>query len=252
MLEPIYLGSMKNNKLKNFGPVYLINLKKDKQRLNVMLEQFKKYNIKDYYVFEAVDGSKEDLSQIIDNFENMLISKSEMACTISHLRAIEHWLQTSSSEYAIFMEDDLSFETVDFWNWTWTEFLSKINKLYDMLQLSIISYSKVNKSLHLKEKFDWSTTCYLIKRDRAKKLLESTIINNKYYFPISPDDAVADSILYANSICYSFPLFVDLDIGSTIVDSRSSFHQNSRAQIIDFWRGYPKEIIQKIPNTNRV
>jgi GR25 family glycosyltransferase involved in LPS biosynthesis len=243
---------MKNNKLKNFGPVYLINLKKDKQRLNVMLEQFKKYNIKDCYVFEAVDGSQEDLSQIVDNFENMLISKSEMACTISHLRAIEHWLKTSDSEYAIFMEDDLSFETVDFWDWTWEEFLSKINKNYEMLQLSIISYSKVNTSLHLKERFDWSTACYLIKRNRAEQLIKYITLDNKYFFPISPDDGVADTVLYANSICYSFPLFVDLDIGSTIVDSRSEFHKNSRDQVVRFWQGYPKEIIKKIPYTNKV
>ena len=237
----------KINKFKNNIPIYLINLKRDKERLDKMKKQFKDYGVSNYHVFEAVDGNKDNLEDMVGNFDKMLISKSELSCTISHIKAMQYWLQNSNSEYAIFMEDDISFETVDLWPWTFSDFLSKIDAVYNMLQLSIIHYFKVNTSIHLREKFDWSTLCYLVNRERAEEIIKTYFIDKKYYFPISPDDAVADMALYRGAVCYSFPLFVDRDEGSSIVDSRSHFHKNSREQVLKFWASKPKSLKKSMP-----
>jgi GR25 family glycosyltransferase involved in LPS biosynthesis len=115
------------NILKDFGPIYVINLKSKKNRLLHIEQQFNSYNIKDYTIVEAVDGSVEDLSILVDDINSIPLSKFEIATSISHLKTIEYWLKNSQSEYAVIMEDDLTFETVNFWQWTWSEFLSKIN-----------------------------------------------------------------------------------------------------------------------------
>jgi GR25 family glycosyltransferase involved in LPS biosynthesis len=67
------------DKLKNFGPVYLINLKDHVHRLDSAKKQFKKYNITDYTIIEALDGRKNDLSSIVyGKYPNL--KPSEIGC----------------------------------------------------------------------------------------------------------------------------------------------------------------------------
>jgi GR25 family glycosyltransferase involved in LPS biosynthesis len=146
------------NALKDFGPIYVINLKSREDRLEHIKKEFSKYNIKDYTIIEAVNGSDEDLSLLVDNIDSIPLSKNEIACSISHLKAIKHWLDTSKSEYAIIVEDDLTLETVNNWQWTWKEFLSKIDTHYEMLQLSIQNNYTINTSLHYRENRDSCAT----------------------------------------------------------------------------------------------
>ena len=49
-------GLQKMDKLKNFGPVYLINLKDHVHRLDSAKKQFKKYNITDYTIIDLRMG----------------------------------------------------------------------------------------------------------------------------------------------------------------------------------------------------
>ena len=237
------------NTFKGFGPIYVINLKHREDRRKHIEAEFKKHNIKDYEFFEAVDGSDESIKEkIICN--NIPISNAELACTMSHLSAIKHWLETDNSDYAIFMEDDLSFETVEYWQWTWQEFLSKIKDNYDMLQLCIINTRKINTSLHLREAFDSSANCYLITRERAKRLVEAHFAENKIKLPETRYYAVADSLVYTMARCYSFPLFTYLLDKSDLSEERNvdttSIHEKSKNEVLQFWSTKPKHIYKKI------
>lgn len=237
------------NTFKNFGPVYVINLKRREDRRKHIESEFKKYNIKDYEFFEAVDGSDESIKEKVIS-ENNPLSNAELACTMSHLYAIKHWLETSNSEYAIFMEDDLSFETVQYWQWTWDEFLKQIKHNYNMLQLCITNIRKINTSLHLKEAHDTSANCYLIKRKRAVELINAHIFEDKIKIPSIHYYATADTLIYTLGMCYSFPLFTDIRDTSDISSEREvntiSIHEKSKNEILEFWKTKPKYIYKNL------
>lgn len=238
------------NTFNGFVPIYVINLKNREDRKKHIDSEFKKHSIKKYIFFEAVDGNDESIKDLLISKDTKLSNK-ELACTMSHLLAIKKWLDTDSSEYAIIMEDDLSFDTVKYWPFTWKEFLGSIKHNYDMLQLCIVNIRKINTSFHLREIHDTSAACYLIKRDRAKALIEKHIVDGKFNIPASRYYSVADTLVYAGALCYSFPLFTDSpDMESDISKDRDvntdAIHVKSKKEVLAFWETRPAGIYKKI------
>jgi hypothetical protein len=237
------------NALKDFAPVYVINLKSREDRLDHIKKEFNKHNVKDYTIIEAVDGSNEDLSLLVDNIETIPISKNEIACSISHLKAIKHWLDTSTSHYAIIAEDDLILETVNSWQWTWNEFLSKINLDYDILQLVTTNEYSVNTSIHYREIRDHGAVCYLIKRPWAERLISKHLINDKFIFDHKDKRRlVADGLIYSQAICLAFPLLTySTDFDSSIhQDHVGNWHLRSKNETLNFWLTKPKTMYRKL------
>ena len=101
-------------KLKNFGPLYIINLDGQPERWDWMKSQLDYWGVDDYTRVSAYDGREDDLSEIIYG-QYPIISSGEVGCVTSHLKAIKHWMETSDSPYAVFMEDDCDLETVKYW-----------------------------------------------------------------------------------------------------------------------------------------
>jgi GR25 family glycosyltransferase involved in LPS biosynthesis len=254
-------GYQKMNKLNNFGPVYLINLKDHTDRLKNAEKEFKKYGIKNYTVIEAVDGRNNDLSEIIDGRYPRLKS-SEIGCISSHIKALKYWLDTSSSEYAIIMEDDFSFDTVEYWSWDWDYVVEKLPKDYEIVQLVMIKNEPIKFSLHKKDKFDinkkstysWSTACYVIKRSYAQMLVNEHYIDGKYRLKnYGFKNQAADVILYNLGNAYSMPLFTHiLDIKNSINSDHEEFHTRSSNFINSWWKKnaklYSKEEFFDIQN----
>ena len=52
------------HKLKNFGPIYYLNLDDQPERKEYMEEQFKYWEIENYERISAYDGREDDLSDI--------------------------------------------------------------------------------------------------------------------------------------------------------------------------------------------
>lgn len=242
------------NKLENFGPVYLINLKDHKHRLKNAEQQFKKYDIKNYTVIEAIDGRDSDLSNIIKG-EYPNLKPSEIGCIASHIKALDHWLSTSDSEYAIIMEDDFSFDTVEYWQWDWNYVIKNIPDKAEIIQLILIQNEPIKFNLHKKTPFDykkrmsysWSTACYLIKRSYAKALVNQHLVDGKYRLSnYGFKNQAADVILYNLGNAYSMPLFTHiLDEKYAINFKHLDFHTKSRNFINGWWKKngnlYPKE-----------
>lgn len=224
------------NKLDGFGPIYLINLDRHSDRKEYMLQQFEDNNIKDYKVIKAIDGSLDNLDSVI-GLDKLSITKSELGCTISHLTAIKNWLDNSDSEYAIMMEDDISFETVQYWKFNWKDFFSNVKKPFDVLQLSIIHNYHINTNLHIKEAIDWSTGIYVIRRSWAEKLIKKHYVDGKFNLYTSRM-SVADMLIYYGAKAYSAPLFVtNTNFESSINNNHvKGSHLRSYNQIIDFWK----------------
>lgn len=233
MLEPTGL-----NKLDGLEPVYVINMEKSKNRKQYVIEHFDKYNISNYTFVNAVDGEKESLESLVHGIDALPLSKGEIATSLSHLKAIEQWLVTSSSEYAIIVEDDISFETSEYWDFSWKDFISSIDKNYDILQLVIINNFTVNPRLHLREFLDWSAAAYLIKREYAKKLVGKHKVDERYAFSPNRFQSVSEGILFKSGVCYSIPLFTyNNDFESNIHQSHiNTIHLNSKNQVMKYWQ----------------
>ena len=225
-------------KLKNFGPIYLINLKRRPDRLSICINNFKKYNINNFTIIEGIDS----LSENLNNFYigGGIIRDTEMGATLSHLKAIKHWIDNDNTEYAIIMEDDFSFETVDYWNFTWEEFLNSIDFDYDILQLCVID-GTLNPGFRKRKTDDYSTAAYLIKRKIAKKIISDSLIDNKYYLKgikgKIKGDLVADVYLYKYGECYSVPLITyNYEMFSDINEDDKKVHIDSKDKIIEYWK----------------
>ena len=239
------------NALKGFGPIYVINVKSRADRREHMLEEFKKQVVTEFEFFDAIDAATQDFSAIVENLEAIKLPKSELAVSISHLKVIEHWLATSTSPYAIIMEDDLTFETVDDWQWDWREFLDKIEPDYQMLQLAIIHAGRVNTSIHYREARDSSTGCYLIKRSWAETLMKKYFRDGKIIFPdTTRPRTVSEGVIYTTALCLSFPLFVNsISLGPNVNEANiDTMHTKSRKEVLEFWKTKPKSLTRKLPN----
>jgi GR25 family glycosyltransferase involved in LPS biosynthesis len=213
-------------------------MEKSTDRKKYIDEHLKRYGVSEYTFVKAIDGSVEDLSTTILDYSSLPITKGEAACSLSHLKGIEQWLNESDSEYAIFIEDDVSFETVDFWNFSWTDFLNSINHDYEILQLAIINNFTVNPRLHLREFLDWSAAAYLIKRPYAEKLIKKHKTEDKYALSKIRHLAVSEGMLFGRSLCYSIPLFTySIDLGSSLNETHvQTVHKTSRDQTMKYWQ----------------
>ena len=242
------------DKLKGFGPAYVINLKDHTHRLKSVEDQFKKYNVTDYTIIEAVDGRTNDLSDQISG-KYPKLKPSEIGCMMSHIKTIQHWLNTSDSEYAIVMEDDFSFDTVEHWSWDWEYVIKNLPKRWDIIQLIMIKNQPVKFSLHKKEKYnvntrasyEWSTACYIINRKYAESLITNHIEEDKYVLKsYGLKNQAADVVLYNLGEAYSMPLFTHiLDPKHSINKNHEDFHYKSSNYINKWWEKngklYPKE-----------
>jgi GR25 family glycosyltransferase involved in LPS biosynthesis len=239
------------NKLEGFDPVYVINLKSRTDRFDYITNQLNENNISNYQMIEAVDGSITNWDDIVFNRQSLSLTDSELGATISHLSTIKNWLETSDSEYAIIIEDDLSFETVKYWDFTFKNFINSIKRKYDILQFCIIHNFNVNTSLHIREYRDWSAACYLITRKRAEDLISKHFVDGKYVLP-QGFEALADFIVYHGAKCYSKPLFTySLDFETSITapnntkedkENPDGIHYKSKKDVISYWEHYNKEI----------
>ena len=226
-------------KLKNIGPIYYLNLDDQPERKEYMEDQFKYWEIENYTRISAYDGRDDDLSDIIKGRYPDNMTSGEIGCTTSHLKAIKHWYETSDSPYAIIMEDDVDMSIAKYWDFTWSDFYSKIPYDWDVVQLAIICTGALHVKLHKRFINDFSTACYMITRHHAEKLLKFHVKSDKYKLDngIKPR-AVADDLIYNSGNTFSIPLFLyKIELGSSIHPEHIDiFHRASHDGLRNYWQ----------------
>jgi len=232
-------------KLKNFGPIYYLNLDGQPERRKWMEDQFKYWEIENYERISAYDGREDDLSDIIKGTYPPMMSSGEIGCVTSHIKAIKHWYETSDSPYAVIMEDDCSLETVLYWNFTWQDFIAKAPYSWDVLQLAIICTGNIVVPVHNRFVNDFSTACYVITRHHAEKIIKNHVRGAKYKLDngVKPRP-VADDLIYNSGATYATPLLLyKTDLGSTIhPDHVDKFHKASYRGVLNFWKANGSDI----------
>ena len=237
---PLYSGD-KNKaayKLKNFGPLYYINLDGQPERDAAMQSMCKYWELNPTRI-SAFDGRNSSLNHILEGSHDIGISSGEVGCVTSHLKAIKQWYETTDTPYAIFAEDDVSFDTARFWKFTWDEFVEKLPYDWDVVQLAIINPGVVYASMHARWVNDFSTACFMVTRHHAKKLIDHHCVGDKFRLDqgVKPRP-VADDLIYNCGRTYAIPLFhYKIEMGSSIHPEHIEvFHKGSHQGILDHWR----------------
>jgi GR25 family glycosyltransferase involved in LPS biosynthesis len=195
-------------------PIYYINLERSIDRNNYMKEQLKKYYINAKRI-EAIDGQKIDMNKgviklndyiyinYINNYKNC--SLYELACTLSHLKAIYN-AYMDNVEYALIIEDDISFALLPFWNFKLTDIFDRVPKDWNIISLFGIECTNMSKDIYVsfKDKICYSCCGYIINRKGMINVLNDII--NLNIINLDPDNIelnsksiVADILLYYRS-----------------------------------------------------
>jgi len=225
-------------KLKNFGPVYCINLDGQPERWSYMENQFKYWEIDNYERVSAYDGRGDDLSDIITGRYPEMMTSGEIGCTTSHLKVLKHYLETSDSPYAIVMEDDCDLDIVRFWNFTWSDMYAHFPYDWDVVQMAIICTGDLHVRLHKRFVNDFSTACYVINRYHAEKLVRLHCRGDKYKLDqgMKPRP-VADDLIYNSGNTFAIPLLMyKIEMGSSIHPEHiDAFHRGNHEALWNFW-----------------
>ena len=237
---PLYSGDKNKSafKLKNFGPLYYINLDGQPERDAAMQSMCKYWELNPTRI-SAFDGRNSSLNHILEGSHDIGISSGEVGCVTSHLKAIKQWYETTDTPYAIFAEDDVSFDTARFWKFTWDEFVEKLPYDWDVVQLAIINPGVVYASMHARWVNDFSTACFMITRHHAKKLIDHHCVGDKFRLDqgVKPRP-VADDLIYNCGRTYAIPLFhYKIEMGSSIHPEHIEvFHKGSHQGILNHWK----------------
>lgn len=195
-----------NNILKdkiNF-PILYINLEQNTHRNESILNEFNKHNIKNFKRIDAVYGKnynfkKDDIGdfKFINNFKNF--SKSELGCTLSHIKAIKYAYENNLGTVLI-LEDDISFDLLPLWEYSLKEITNSVPDNWRIIQLHN-SGCNLNNKKFIKNKICYSTIAYLINKDGQKQIIN--MFNNN---TIVLDKNIEKNIYKLNADEFIYPL----------------------------------------------
>lgn len=200
-------------------PIYYFNLDYRKDRKQYIQNQFKKYGITNYF---RVPSSRYSVSNF-DVWKNVIKTDKirtkiwYLATLVDRIHGILQWYKSEISETCLIVEDDICFDTVDYWNFDWEIFTSRLPVNWDCIQLHIIGEKFVRMNLSKWSRNNHSTGCMLINRSFAERLSKLYFIDGKFAFysnygysekwPEYHYQSV-DFVMYQVGITYSIPLLV--------------------------------------------
>jgi hypothetical protein len=232
-------------KLKGMGPILWVNLDTETNRQEHMNDLFDFYEIPNTRI-SAIDArGNNDVSDLLVGKFPELVTQGELGCTMSHLKAIKYFYEETDLNSIIICEDDIVFDTVQYWPFTWNGFMSHAPYDWDVLQCAITSTKNLRTNLHPRLINDFCAAFYVITRHHASKILKLHVRGDKYRLDqkLKPR-ATSEEIIYNTGRTYSIPLFTyRYDFESGIhQDHVEIFHKNNVEGVTDFWKNRPQEM----------
>jgi hypothetical protein len=230
------------NKLKSLPSVYYVTLEDSKERQDILKEQFFHYGITPNAITSKRYNESNDI--ITGKYVYQLTDQTKGNAT-SHLKALLHWYENTDEEYGFFCEDDLSLETVKYWNFTWEEFILSLPSDWQAVQLTVIR-DKFD-CVRFRERLwdDWAVTAYILKRDYVRSVINNYCRENSYHLELKNCDVmpICENLLLSNiSKVYSIPLFIEnTNISSTnlqdieLKNGQKPNHYYSADYVLNWW-----------------
>jgi hypothetical protein len=258
-------------KLKQIPPVYYFNLDHRTDRKEHIENQFLKYGIKDYTRVSSSRYSDDNFDEwkskiIIDKLTG---TKKSLSILIDRIQGIVDWYNSGISETCLIIEDDLTFDSVQYWNFDWNTFVNNLPCNWDCIQLHIIGENYIPMYLSKWNKNNHSTGCILINRKYAENLIKLHCKDNKFIlysnygygknWPEYHYQSV-DFVLYQIGITYSIPLFITnsnfiSDSDGLINGNVNMMSKISDAVVMNWWKNkshmYSNDEIFHLDNSKR-
>jgi GR25 family glycosyltransferase involved in LPS biosynthesis len=244
---------MEKNKLENFPSVYYVSLEECKERQDNIERQFAEYGISPTPIISKRFAESDD--EITGVFLDQM-NGGTIGCVISHLKAIRKWYEETDEDYAFFCEDDLSLETIQYWDFTWEEFVETIPEGTCCVQLLVIRKDYETFDLRKRLWDDWAGTAYIITRNYARVMVENYCLGEKRFNLELPGARniivpLLENVLFETleDVCYTIPLFVeDIKFGTTfsheedkeVNGNQKNGHTDAYKTVINYWKNKMK------------
>ena len=216
-----------NDKINFIDHIVWINLDRSKDRKAHMENLLKDLIISNTRI-SAIDGNRDDVFSMINPIETDR-TKSEIACTLSHIKAI-NYLKNMKGNYFLVCEDDISFENITLIDSN-LEKIIKESPPFDILLISKI-YTNNLYQLHTnwneeanKNNMIWSTASYIISRKGIENICNKVTYNNIFRFNINYIH-VADLFLYklSETYVYKYNFISTINKDSNIHENQLDYH----------------------------
>lgn len=212
------------DKLKGLPTIYYVNLDHRNDRREYMESQFDHWKISN---FKRISATKY-LSSEFSEWKHLLFDKdilgpAAIGDSITHIEMIKNWLETTSEQYLIIMEDDYDLSLIEYWNFDWDYLMNNIPENWDCIQLGYENIDILFFYLHPVHHNHGFGPC-LINRDYAKKLLKLHYIDGKFKLNLKTSNlrhkkiyGMVDAFILEGGKTYSMPLITNNpDLGSDI------------------------------------
>lgn len=252
------------NQILSYFPIYYINLDRSTSRYENMKNQIDFYEVKNIFRISAINGNElQDTRQgIIEITPTISLKytnsasnfiKTELGCTLSHLKAI-YTSYLNDDQFSIIMEDDVGFGLIPFWEVTLKDIIDNAPKDWQIISLwcSKKECLKIKGYLPYPKYTCWGAVCYVISRSGMESVLKCVKDNT-----IHLHDPLQADYLYATTYGYTIkPLFYLMSTQSTIADSpkieASQSYRNIKYYMQDIFYKLPKLIISNNPENNQL
>lgn len=237
------------NKLEGLPTIHYISLEESVERRTNLENWFKKYNVIDYvpHLFKRFE---EYDHKLVGPYVNELAHHSKGPIT-SHFTLLKEWYETTDDPYTLIVEDDLSLETVEYWNFTWKEFFDNLPEDWKCVQFVLVrEYFCQNYQFEKRGERDWCAAAFLIKREHVKLLLDLYYFDDFFNLDIENLNypPVIEHLLFTNKPgTYCFPLFVEdcyntqstllpENAHSELIIGQGPMHHQSYNNVMNWWK----------------
>ena len=256
------------SKLLNFPTVNYITLYENVPRMEFMNEQLTRYGIRymvwlnhRYTTFQHMVNIV--WPDIIEEETETFRGFSHPGTVISYLTAMRNWYDTTNEEYAIFCDDDMSFESIDHWSFTWQEFVDNLPQDWEAVHLVRINnwhVGLINNGIKFemptlqlrKREWDDFGGAGLFTREYIKKILDRHWIDPlNFNFQISNSTpgwfyyATIENVLFSG-LCdnvYNIPLLLEYPFPTTLNVERMLYsHDRSYEYYSTLWKMYGTDL----------
>jgi len=226
-------------KINGIHHIVWINLNRSTERNVSMQEKLKNIPISNTRI-EAIDGKNAALMKKYKQNIKSKLSDYEVACLLSHIKAIS-FLSTKKGDYFLILEDDVSFENFEYFNFG-LEIIIKKAPPFDILMVFKTFGSQIDKVYSRWKEISSIDSRYPVTGAVAyvisRKGIETIMDNIKYdveidnFIYLNRDLQEADIFLYtiSNTIIYKYNFFSVETKDSTI----HSDHLTTQQKCLDF------------------
>ena len=231
-----------NSKINFIDHIVYINMERSVERRLCMEKLLEPLRVPSTRIY-AIDGDTYTYWNKVQNlFHSGPLSKHEIACTLSHVKAI-NYLSGMEGDYFLVLEDDASFDNCLIMNNCLKDIITKAPK-FDILQLYKTYYDKLpseyvkwidfylpnnlNKVIGL-----YGTVGYIISRSGINNLcdiIKYDFVNDTFVTKVNHEFEPADAYLYknVNTVTYKYNFIGTTNIDSTFHDFQLEEHKKSQ------------------------